>query len=112
MTSVTVQCDECGGLVEGTITYTDGFTAGFYLRGWAIPTGKDTQNEMFPKGKNVLCDFCMQSTPGYKKMYGDKVLPLGKAVIREPHEDEVVRTFGELLAFIKSGGSFYVEYPV
>jgi hypothetical protein len=104
MTKVTVACDVCGGLVEGTIAHTDGFTGGFYLRGWVTPPNKATQNDLFPEGKNIVCDFDMQDSKAYQALYGNKAaLVAHRAPARMPRNGERVRTYDECLLFIKEG---------
>lgn len=105
MTKVTVVCDGCGGLVTGSITHTDGFTGGFYLRGWLIlPQRNTTQKDVFPEGKNILCDFCMQSSDAYKAIYGNKAALVAKrAPARMPKNGERIRTYADLLGFIEKG---------
>lgn len=102
---VTVMCDVCGGLVEGAISYTDGWTAGFYLRGWVIAPSKGKQTDLFPDGKNILCDFCMQVRETYKALYGNKPPQedIKRAPARLPREDEIVRSYDALLTYIQEG---------
>jgi hypothetical protein len=102
--NVTVVCDECGGMVEGHVSHTDGWTGGFYLRGWVVPYGKGTQNDMFPDGKHILCDYCMQNSDSYKKLYGDKAaLAAVKPEARSPRGGERVRSYIELQTYIREG---------
>lgn len=104
MSKVTVACDTCGGLVKGTIAAVDGFTGGFYLRGWLVLPAKVTQVEVFPEGKNLLCDFCMQSSPEYQRIYGNKAALVAKpAPARMPKNGETVRSYKECVEFIKGG---------
>lgn len=104
MVKCTVMCDWCGGLVEGRISHYDGVTAGFYLRGWLPVANKGTQNDLFPDGKNIGCDHCVQNTDAYKALYGSRIgLVGGKAPARMAREDEVVRSYDDCLAYIKNG---------
>ncbi len=105
MAKVTVMCDVCGGLVEGIVAHTDGYTGGFYLRGWVPVAGKGKQTDLFPEGKNIICDFDMQSSEAYKTLYGAKQpqANIKRAPARLPRADEVVRSYDELLTYIKNG---------
>jgi len=96
-------CDVCGGLVEGIISHTDGYTGGFYTRGWVPVANKGKQTDLFPEDKNIICDFDMQSSAAYKALYGDKPTVATRAPARLAREDEVVRSYDELLTYIKTG---------
>ncbi len=109
MPKVTVRCDTCGELVRGSIN-PSGFTGGFYLRGWLIPPAaipRPTQDSLFEEKENIVCDFCMQSTPTYQKLYGERALETQRLHDTKLEEGEVARSYSELMQFIKTGGRTY-----
>lgn len=103
-TNCTVMCDGCGGLVEGFVSHQDGFSGGFYLRGWLVIPNKGKQTDVFPEGKNILCDYCMQSSDAYQTVYAHKP-PVGlkRAPARLPRDGEVVRSYDDVLTYIRTG---------
>ena len=111
MPKCTVRCDACAGLVEGSISHYDGVTGGFYLRGWVPVANKGKQTDLFPGGKNIVCDYCMQSSDAYQSLYGINFAernaqmrpPLERAPVRELREDEVLRSYDDLRAYIRNG---------
>lgn len=69
MKDITVTCDRCGKVVEGTIGVCP--STGAIITGGYYNVGDESSWHEFARWEEeIVCDDCMHSCSNYKKIYG------------------------------------------